>query len=83
MSGAANQVLGKSGDGLYLFRKGHCIKLDPVMGSGLYLSAHPSGHGAFGDGLYLKRGNAIRNGERLVFGKNSPFKNIPILGWIL
>ena len=83
MSGAADQVLGKSGDGLYLFKKGHCIKIDPVKGNGLYLTAHSSGHGLLGDGLYLRRGNAIHNGEGLILGKNSPFKNLPILGWIL
>ena len=36
-----------------------------------------------GDGLYLKRGGAVHNGEGLILGKNSPFKNVPILGWIL
>ena len=71
------------GDGLHLFRSGHCIKVDPVKGNGLYLRAHPPSHGALGDGLYLKRGNSIRTGEGLILGKNSPFKNIPILGWIL
>ena len=82
MSGAADQVLGKSGDGLYLFKRGHCIKVDPVKGNGLYLTSHSSGH-AVGDGLYLKRGGAVHNGEGLILGKNSPFKNVPILGWIL
>ena len=72
-----------SGDGLYLFRSGHCIKVDPVEGNGLYLRAHPPSHGALGDGLYLKRGNTIHNGEGLILGESSPFKNIPILGWIL
>ena len=82
LSGAAGGF-GKGGDGLYLFRSGHCIKVEPVEGNGLYLRAHPSSHGALGDGLYLKRGNTIHNGEGLILGKNSPFKNIPILGWIL
>ena len=82
MSGAADQVLGKSGNGLYLFKRGHCIKVDPVKGNGLYLTSHSSGH-AVGDGLYLKRGGAVHNGEGLILGKNSPFKNVPILGWIL
>ena len=81
-SGAADQVLSKSGDGLYLFKRGHCIRVDPVKGNGLYLTSHSSGH-AVGDGLYLKRGSAVHNGEGLILGKNSPFKNIPILGWIL
>ena len=82
MVGAASNVL-NGGDGLYLFKKGHCIKVDPVKGNGLYLTPHPSSHAGHGDGLYLKRGNSIHNGEGLILGKNSPFKNIPILGWIL
>ena len=83
VSGASNEVLGKSGDGLYLFKRGHCIRVDPVKGNGLYLRSHTSGDGALGDGLHLKRGNSIHNGEGLTLGQNSPFKNIPILGWIL
>ena len=83
VSGASNEVLGKSGDGLYLFKRGHCIRVDPVKGNGLYLRSHTAGDGALGDGLYLKRGNSIHNGEGLILGQNSPFKNIPILGWIL
>ena len=83
MSGVADQVLGKSGDGLYLFKRGHCIKVEPVKGNGLYLSPHSSKNHAVGDGLYLKRGDAVHNGEGLILGKNSPFKNVPILGWIL
>ena len=74
---------GKGGDGLYLFKSGHCIKVDPVEGNGLYLRAHPSSHGALGDGLYLKHGNNIHNGEGLIFGKNSPVQKIPILGDLL
>ena len=74
MSGAADQVLGKSGDGLYLFKKGHCIKIDPVKGNGLYLTAHSSGHGLLGDGLYLRRRNAIHNGEGLILGKTVRLK---------
>ena len=41
MSGVADQVLGKeSGDGLYLSKRGHCIKVDPVKGNRLYLTPH-------------------------------------------
>ena len=87
MSGVADQVLGnkKSGDGLYLFKRGHCIKVEPVKGNGLYLTPHSSKfqNVGVGNGLYLKQGNAIHNGEGLILGKNSPFKNVPILGWIL
>ena len=36
-----------------------------------------------GDGLFLKHGNNISDGAGLLTGKNSPFKNILVLGWIL
>ena len=36
-----------------------------------------------GDGLFLERGNDISDGAALLMGKNSPFKNIPVLGWLL
>ena len=86
MTGVADQVLGKkSGDGLYLFKKGHCIKVEPVKENRLYLTPHSSKfqNAGVGDGLYLKQGDAVHNGEGLILGKNSPFKNVPILGWIL
>ena len=83
ISGAAHKMI-KGGDGLYLFKRGHCIKVDPVKGNGLYLRNHQSGKGMRGDGLYLKRGGSMQTvGEGLILGKNSPFKNIPVLGWIL
>ena len=65
------------------YTKEDTIRVDPVKGNGLYLRSHTSGDGALGDGLYLKRGSSIHNGEGLILGQNSPFKNIPILGWIL
>ena len=83
MSGLADQVLGKSGNGLYLFKRGHCIKVEPVKGNGLYLTPHSSENHAVGDGLYLKHGDAVHNAEGLILKKNSPFKNLPILGWTL
>ena len=93
LGGAAEQLTGGSGssggEGLYLFKRGHCIKVDPVKGNGLYLRSHPSGDGSIGDGLYLNRrsssgGNGMQAvGDGLILGKNSPFKNVPILGWIL
>ena len=83
LSGVGNEI-GSVGDGLYLFKRGNCIKVDPVKGNGLYLRSHHSGHGTKGDGLYIKRGDSLESvGNGLILGKNSPFKNIPILGWIL
>ena len=71
------------GNGLYLHKSGHCVKVEPVKGNGLYLTPHRRLTGVSGDGLYLKRGSSVYNGEGLLLGKNSPFKNIPILKWIL
>ena len=57
----------------------------PVKGKGLYLRPHRVGiiPTSYGDGLFLKHGQDIHDGKGLILGANSPFKNIPILGWIL
>ena len=36
-----------------------------------------------GNGLFLKHGDDISHGAGLLMGRNSPFKNIPVLGWLL
>ena len=71
------------GNGLYL-KKGE------TDGKALYLGpTSSSGFEAIGDGLYLKKEGGLYEmsesptGKGLVLGPNSPFKNIPILGWIL
>ena len=73
------------GNGLYLRKSGHCVKVQPVKGNGLYLTPHRGGDfaGVHGDGLYLKRGSTIQDGSGLILGPNSPFKNIPILNLLL
>ena len=83
VSSAVKKVVG--GDGLYLQKSGHCVKVEPVKGNGLYLSPHRGGSlcGVHGDGLYLKRGSTIQDGSGLILGPNSPFKNIPILNLLL
>ena len=67
LSGGINKAI--SGDGLYLHKHDKC--------NGLY----PAPHLRFvkGDGLFLKHGNDISDGAGLLMGKNSPFKNIPVL----
>ena len=82
-SSAVKKVVG--GDGLYLHKSGHCVKVEPVKGNGLYLTPHRGGSlpGVYGDGLYLKRGSTIQDGSGLILGPNSPFKNIPILNLLL
>ena len=52
-----------------------------MKGDGLYLAPHP--RLVEGDGLFLKYGEDINDGAGLLMGKNSPFKNIPVLGWLL
>jgi len=69
------------GDGLYLQKGDYCYRTDPVEGNGLYLSPHPPLQQ--GDGFFLKHGENIYDGEGLLLGANSPFKDIPILGLIL
>ena len=78
---AAKRVLG--GDGLYLHKLGHCVKIDTLRGNGLYLTPHKKLRGIAGDDLYLKRGSTIQDGSGLLLGKNSTFKNIPILNLLL
>ena len=72
-------VTGLVRDGLYLHKLGKCYRVQKVKGNGLYLAPHPR----FVEGLFLKHGNDISDGAGLLMGKNSPFKNIPILGWLL
>ena len=81
LSGAVGKA-SKSGDGVYIQKEGHCYQAHPVEGNGLFLTPHGRSI-ASGDGLFLKQGHNIYDGEGLLFGSNSPFKNIPILGWIL
>ena len=71
---------GVVGDGLYLHKHDKCYQVQTLKGNGLYLAPHP--HFVEGDGLFLKHGNDISDGAGLLIGKNSPFKNIPVLGWL-
>ena len=57
------------------------LRGEKVKGNGLYLAPHPR---IFeGDRLFLKHGEDISDGAGLLMGKNSMFKNIPVLGWLL
>ena len=52
-------------------------------GNGLKFIPRPNLAGIRGDGLYLRVGSGIYDGKGLILGSKSPFKNIPILDWIL
>jgi hypothetical protein len=58
-----------------------------AAGKGLYLSAWKKGSSVTASGMYLKTGNGYidvyADGEGLLFGFDSPFKNRPILNWSL
>ena len=84
LSGLASSGVQKAmGNGLYL-KKGGCVCQVETDGEGLYLKPYKGrGLNSYGNGLYLKQRGKIYDGNGLLFGQNSPFKNIPILGAIL
>ena len=77
LSGGINKAIsGKGvGDGLYLHKHDKCSRMQKMKGVGLYLAPHP--RFVDGAGLSLKHGEDISDGDGLLMGKNSPFKNIP------
>ena len=60
---------------------GKCYRVQKCKGNGLYRAPHQ--RFVDGDRLFLKHGNDISDGAGLPMGNNSPFKNIPVLGWLL
>ena len=80
LSGGINKA-NSGGDGLYLHKHDKCYRVQKCKGNGLYLAPHP--RFVEDDGLFLKHGEDISDGAGLLMGKNIPFKNIPVLGWLL
>ena len=84
LSGGINKAISGSGvvgDGLYLHKYDKCYRVQKLKGNGPYLDPHP--RFVEGDGLFLKHGRDISDGAGMLMGKNSPFTNIPVLGWLL
>ena len=90
-SAAASKVIDKiSGSGvnggvIYIRRGDRTAKI-VQQGEGLFLKPwRGSGLDGQGDGLYMKTGKGLfmKTGKGLILGPNSPFSNIPILGWLL
>ena len=83
LSGGVHKAIsnGVVGDGLYLHKHDKCYRVQKLKGNVFYLAPHP--RFVQGDGLFLKHGNDISDGAGLLMGKNSPFKNIPVLGCLL
>ena len=76
-SGLASKAI-SGGQGIFVQRKGQCAKVEPVKGGGLYLSPHPWLN-ARGEGVFVSDGSGIEKGSGLLFGENSPLKNVPFL----
>ena len=66
---------------VYVQKKGKCYRVQK-KGKGFFLS-HQNSIPNVGTGLFLRQGRNVYNGDGLLLGRNSPFKNIPVLGWIL
>ena len=64
-----------------LLKHDKCYGVQKCNGDGPYLAPHP--RFVEGDGMFLKHGEDISDGAGLLIGKNNPFKNIPVLGWLL
>ena len=83
IGGLAEKAITKSGSGLFLGKRGRGVsEIHLVEGGGLYLSPlfHPEEEDY--DGLWMKDGNHTY-GAGLILGKDSPFRNLPLLGWLL
>ena len=67
-----------------IFKKnGRCLALDKTTEGAIKFLPRPKLACVHGNGLYLPHGGDIYHGEDLLFGKSSPFLNIPVLGWHL
>lgn len=84
LTGLASTRVSKAlGAALYVKRGEGSFKVVPA-GKGLYLSPWKKGSSIKGDGLYMKTGKGTYcDGQGLLLGPDSPFKNVPILGLIL
>ena len=82
IGGLAEKAISK-GSGLYLAKRGRGVsQIHMVEGGGLYLSPLFYPEEDY-DGLYVTNDDQMYKGSGLILGKNSPFRNIPILGWLL
>ena len=83
LSGGINKAISGSGaaggDRLNLHKHDKCYQVHEC--DGLYLAPHP--RFVEGDRLFLKHGEDISDGAGLLMWKNSLFKNILVLGWLL
>ena len=68
---------------IYLQKKGRCFNVR-ANGNGINFLPRPPLAGMPRDnGLFLRVGTSVYDGKGLLLGPHSPFRKIPILGWIL
>ena len=83
LSGLASTRVSKIlGNGIYLKKPNSVCKIE-TDGKGLYLTPQPTNNffDQHGYGLYVVDGsNVSQVGSGLLFGKNSPFSKIPLIG---
>ena len=83
IGGLTEKAISSSGSGLFLSKRGRgSAQIHLVEGGGLYLSPIHDDNEPY-EGLYLKHNGTVYKGKGLLLGKNSPFQNIPLLGWLL
>ncbi len=80
LSGAVEKAV--SGSGLFLGRKGMGTARVNLTEEGNGLILTPVEQDKY-NGLYVKHDGQVYEGEGLLLGPNSPFKNIPLLNLIL
>ena len=68
---------------MYLQKNGRCFALNKTTDGAIKFCPRHKLAGYHGCGLYLRRGGDIQYGEGLLLGQNSPFRRIPVLGWLL
>ena len=82
IGGLAEKAISK-GSGLFLGKRGRgASQIHLVEGGGLYLSPLIYPEQDY-DGLYMTHDDKVYKGSGLILGKDSPFRNISILGWLL
>ena len=79
ISGAVDKAV--SGRGLYLSKRGRGTARVHISGEGIILTQAEDDPGY--NGLYLKHDGRVFQGEGLLLGPRSPFKDVPLLGLIL
>ena len=78
--GAVSKILG---NGFYLKKPGSVCKIE-TDGKGLYLTPQPvDDFDQYGYCLYLVQDSNVQEGSGIIFGKNSPFSKIPLIGPLL